>query len=234
MNGNRLIALLKIQSVRKGKIDECWTTRGKSYGNRPNYQAEENSWRFSERLREKQVSIPEENHRSASNDRPVVERRNVRQDCEWWEGHSADSTLVLSSNRCILKDWNAFHWNDASRRRQCYHKLASEFELPVMIYSRGLSPTETTRKTCSKWLFVLIAKFTNPVQLMKTPHLIFPCVVTTLVTRSYWPARCFSVRISFAEQSSIIFTPFLIANLAKVRANGTGSTIKSFCTQRPP
>jgi hypothetical protein len=70
------------------------------------------------------------------------------------------------------------------------------------------------------------------------------------VTRSYCPARCFSVRISSTEQFSIIFTPgksnsndenyfhsFLplaMANRANVKANGTGSTIKSFGTQRPP
>ena len=93
-------------------------------------------------------------------------------------------------------------------------------------------------------------KSTIPVQLINTLHLIVPFEVTAFVTRSYSPARCFSVRISCTEQSSMIFTPeheridrfaqtfvyspFSMASLAKVNASGTGSTMKSSCTHRPP
>ena len=120
----------------------------------------------------------------------------------------------------------------------------------VTIDSRAPEPTRTAIDRWSSRSAFPPDISTIPVQLINTLHLIVPFEVTAFVTRSYSPARCFSVRISCTEQSSMIFTPerekinrfaqtffyspFSMASLANVNASGTGSTMKSSCTHRPP
>ncbi len=75
-----------------------------------------------------------------------------------------------------------------------------------MIENQVLVPTRNTKNILNMF-FRKTKLLTIPVQLINTSHFIFPCDVRALVTRSYCPARCFSVRISSTGQSSIILTP---------------------------